>query len=249
LEVWTGKAALRQKGDSIDNMNDAQLAEIGKGLLSQSEDKVSGLEVLGENMEKSKRRTVILGVFNSYRAYGQMLHYYSVKNLMEYMNADTGATLASMAKALAGNREQKWDNIGGQLIPSASVDAIRSDIGSGKLASWEDIHRRYDGLWEEYTVEKQRHAFSTLCEILGKGSITSEDWVIALNKAVEIQEFICEQVYITRKKDFDNPYRQATYRNIEEMTAAIGTIEDNSFVKQIRSETEVFKESVEKIKQ
>lgn len=249
LEVWTGKAALRQKGDSIDNMDDGQLAEIGKGLLSQSEDKVSGLEVLGENMEKSKRRTVIIGVFKSYHAYGQMLHYYSVKNLMEYMNANTGATFASMAKALAGNRKQKWDNIGGQLIPSASVDALRSDIGSGKLASWEDIHRRYDGLWEEYSMEKQRHAFATLCEILGKTTIANDDWVAALDKNVEIQEFICEQVYITRKKDFDNPYRQATYRNIEEMTAAIGTIEDNSFVKQIRSETEVFKETAEAIKQ
>ena len=249
LEVWTGKASLRQKGDLIDNMDDAQLTEIGKGLLSQSEEIVGGLEVLGENMEKSKRRTVIIGVFKAYRAYGQMLHYYSVKNLMEYMNTDTGATFASMAKALAGNREQKWDNIGGQLMPRASVDAIRRDIGSGKLASWEDIHRRYDALWEEYTVEKQCHAFGTFCDIIGKDSITSDDWLAELDKAVEIQEFICEQVYITRKKDFDNPYRQITYSNIEEMTAAIGTIEDNSFVKQIRRETEVFKETAESIKQ
>ena len=248
LEVWTGKAALRQQGESVENKDDGQLAELGRQLLSGSEDKVSALEVLGENMEKSKRKTVILGVFNSYRAYGEMLHYYSVKNLMEYMNANTGATFASMAKALAGNREQKWDNIGGQLIPISSVDAIRSDIGSGKLALWEDIHQRYDDLWDGYTVEKQRHAFATLCEISGKDIITNEDWISALGRAVEIQEFVCDQVYLTRKKDFDNPYRQATYRNIDEMTAAIGTVEDNSFVKQVRNETETFMEIVEEIK-
>ena len=36
----------------------------------------------------------------------------------------------------------------------------------------------------------------------------------------------------------DTPIRQATYRNAEEMTAAIGTLDENSFVRQIRSETE-----------
>ena len=45
-----------------------------------------------------------------------------------------------------------------------------------------------------------------------------------------IQQYICEQVYLSRKKDYDNIYRQATYRNQAEMEAAIGTIEDNSFV-------------------
>lgn len=248
LEVWTGKAALRQKGDGIENTDEGQLAEIGKELLSQSDDKVSDLEVLGENMEKSKRKTVILGVFNAYRAYGQMLHYYAVKNLMEYMNANPGATFASMANALGGKREQKWDNIGGQLIATASVDTIRSDIGSGKLGLWEDIHQRYDDLWDGYKVEKQRHAFATLSDIVGKNTITSDDWLAALDRGVEIQELICDQVYLTRKKDFDNPYRQATYRNIAEMTAAIGTIEDNSFVKQIRNDTEAFKQIVEEIR-
>lgn len=248
LEVWTAKADLRQKGDLTENTDEAKLAELGKQLLSQSEDKVAALQVLGENMEKTRRKTVILGVFNAYRAYGQMLHYYALKNLTEYMNANSGATFASMTKALAGQRQQQWDNIGGQLIPTASVDAIRSDIGSGKLASWQDIHQRYDTLWDGYTIEKQQHAFQTLCDILGKSTITNDDWIAALDGAVEIQQLVCDQVYLTRKKDFDNPYRQATYRNIEEMTAAIGTIEDNSFVKQIRNETEKFKKMVEEIK-
>lgn len=48
---------------------------------------------------------------------------------------------------------------------------------------------------------------------------------------------MCEQVYLSRKKDYDNIYRQATYRNAEEMQAALGTIEDNSFVQQTRVQT------------
>jgi len=69
-----------------------------------------------------------------------------------------------------------------------------------------------------------------------------------LDKTVAIQEYIRDQVYASRKKDHDNPFRQATYRNTEEMVAAIGTIEDNSFVKLVREETENFKAAVEEMK-
>jgi hypothetical protein len=47
-------------------------------------------------------------------------------------------------------------------------------------------------------------------------------------------------VYASRNKDFENPYRLNTYRNHEEMTAAIGTIDDNSFIRLIGEETEAF---------
>jgi len=77
--------------------------------------------------------------------------------------------------------------------------------------------------------------------------LAKEQWLDALNKTVGVQEYVSEQVYISRKKDFDNSFRQATFRNMEEMTAAIGTIEDNSFVKQVRTETEQFKHTVEEI--
>jgi hypothetical protein len=52
-------------------------------------------------------------------------------------------------------------------------------------------------------------------------------------------------VYISRLKDYDNPFRQSTFRNEQEMTATIGTIEDNSFVRQVRQETEQFKRRVQ----
>ena len=70
----------------------------------------------------------------------------------------------------------------------------------------------------------------------------------AMSSWKEIQEYVRDQVYTTRKKDFENPFRQATYRNMDEMTAAIGTIEDNSFVKQVRGETEEFEKRIQQIK-
>jgi hypothetical protein len=79
-------------------------------------------------------------------------------------------------------------------------------------------------------------------------ALSKEQWFNALHKAVKVQDFIRDQVYISRKKDYDNPFRQATFRNMEEMIAVIGTIDDNSFIKQVRAETEAFKKLVLQIK-
>jgi len=247
LELWVAKAYLRKTDQTTDNKDDTELAQIGRELLQNSPDIIDSLEVLGENMEKSKRNTVILQPYKAYQAYGQMILYYAVKNLIEYMNQNPDATFKSMSKSLACERKKHWSNLGGQLMPTAQLDKIRADVAAGKLNSWDDIHNRYDQLWENYAFEKQQHCYATLCDILSKKNLSFEDWLDSLKNAVEIQQYVCDQVYTSRKKDFDNPFRQATYRNIDEMTAAIGTIEDNSFVQQVRKETEDFKKIVEEL--
>ncbi|MBN1456590.1 MAG: DUF4954 family protein [Sedimentisphaerales bacterium] len=243
LEIWTGKASLRREGKP-ENIDEGKLSQIGRELLLGPEGKVNDLEVLGENMEKSQRKVVIIKAHKAYQAYKQMLCHYAVKNLIDYMQANSQVNFASMCNSLKGVRQKEWVNMGGQLMPTKDLDQLRSDIGSGKLGSWEDIHQRYDQLWEAYPTEKQKHALGTLCDLYGTKELTKDQWVDALNKAVEIQEYIRDQVYISRKKDFDNPFRQATYRNLDEMTAAIGTIDDNSFVKQMRQEAEQFRQTV-----
>jgi len=126
------------------------------------------------------------------------------------------------------------------MMISDDVDKLRYDIGSGKLNSWEDIHIRYNDLWNKYTLDKQRHAYATLCELYGTENLTKTAWASALDKGVQIQKYICDQVYRSRKKDFDNPYRQTTFRNMAEMKAACGTVEENSFIVQVKQETDNF---------
>jgi len=240
LEVWTAKASLRSKGEPIDGTGDEELASTGRELLAGPSETINDLEVLGENMEKSNRKVVILKAYKAYHAYGDMLHYYAVRNLLEYLGTDQNLDYSSMREALTCNRIREWVNLGGQIVPEKDVNRIRSDIGLGILRDWDEIHGRYDILLEAYPLEKQKHSFATLCDLLGTDNPTKEQWISALERAVEIQEFVRDQVYISRKKDFDNPFRQATYRNAAEMKAAIGTIEDNEFVHQVREETEEF---------
>jgi len=194
--------------------------------------KVSGL-----NMEKSRRPVVIIKSVEAYHAYGEMLLFYAVKNLIKYLQTYPEQSFDSMKRALSGERQTKWVNIGGQLMRSQDFDHLRAEIGSGSLKSWDEIHKQYDYLWEAYPLEKQRHSFAVLRYMYDDRELSPADWKDALEKCKTIQEYVRDHVYSSRKKDFENPFRQATYRSLEEMTATIGTIEDNSFIQQVRDET------------
>ncbi len=248
LELWTAKARLLADGQSPENRSDDELAELGRELLMGKEDRTAGLEVLGENMEYSRRKVVILKARQAYHAYREMLHYYAVKNLLDYQEANHQANLSAMAEVLSGPRQQRWVNVGGQLIPDPDVEKLLERIKSGKLNSWKAIHAAYDELWEVYQPARQQHAFATLLDLLAAKELTPALWKSALNEAARIAEYICEQVYVSRNKDFENPFRQATFANAEEMRAVIGTIEDNSFVKQTRADTKVFQKRIQAAK-
>jgi hypothetical protein len=247
LEIWTAKAALRQKGEPLTGSNEKALIEMGRKLLNGDPKAVSMLEVLGENMENKKRKALIIKPYEAYHAYKNMLHYYAVNNLLAYLRKNPKATFSDLCEDLKGNRNKAWANLGGQIMLQSDLDKLRAEIGVGKLSIWKDIHNRYDKLWLKYTKDKQKHAFATLLDLLGTDQLTSASWKEALNKAVEIQQFVCDQVYASRKKDYDNPFRRATFRSDEEMNAAIGTIDDNSFIVQVRQETEAMRKYVKEV--
>jgi len=237
LERWTGKAHLAAQGKSADPL---EAAEVGRRLLSGQAEAIEGLEVLGENIEHSKRPVVIVKAHPGYQAYRQMLHYYAVRNLLAYAEANGEADLAAMTEALAGPRQTRWVNFGGQLIPAEDIEQLSADIKSRTLDSWSAIHQRCDRLWAQYPSAKQRHAMATLCDLLGVEALTPELWAAALDTAVEIQQYVCEQTYRSRKKDYENPFRRTTFANAAEMEAVMGSPESASFVKQVRQETDAF---------
>ena len=299
LEVWAGKARLRADGRAgdcpdfrghrgaavvdengtvpFDAAGEAELAGIGRSMFAAPAN-AADPEILGENMEASHRPVVILKARQAHAAYREMLHYYAVKNLLAYLQANPDATRETMCRDLAGPRETNWVNLGGQLAPEPEVERLLDDIKVGRLKNWQEIHDRYDEMWQDYPRRKQAHALAVLLELLAAGdcpdfccgdcpnfrlgengtvpfsaaasadTLTPAQWNAALDEAVRIQQYIRDQVYASRKKDYDNPFRQATFRNAEEMKAVLGTAEDNSFVKQVRQETEVFEQQVAAVK-
>jgi carbonic anhydrase/acetyltransferase-like protein (isoleucine patch superfamily) len=247
IECWTAKAKLRQTGQNAADKTDSELSALGRELLNTtSPEAIKGLETLGENMEKSKRRILIIKPFGGYHAYGQMVRHYAVQNLLAHMQSNASANFDSLKDTLQENAHRQWVNLGGQLVAAEEADRLRTDIGKGKLSTWKAIHDRYDQLWRAYPLEKQRHAFAVLRDCYD-GKLEKEQWIDALNRSITIQDYIQYQVYASRKKDHDNPFMQATYRNSEEMTATLGTVENDAFIRQVNEETEQFKQNVKEI--
>jgi hypothetical protein len=247
LEIWTARAYLCKNNGGDLKADDETLTRKGRELLNGDREQLRNLEITGKNMENSHRKQVILKAYEGYHAYGDMLHHYAVKNLLAYIDSNPEASLESMQVELKGPRQKEWINLGGQLMTEKDLKQLRTDIISGKLDSWKEIHRRYDKLWQKYPLDKQKHAFAVLCELTGSDSLSLEQWNDALTKAITIQNYISEQVFISRKKDYDNPYRMITFRNREEMTAAIGEVDKNSFIVQVRQETEQFEKRIRKM--
>jgi len=246
LQEWVGKAAYRKWGVDFDTLTIEAIRAKGKELLETNPEFVSGLEVLGEGMEKSRRKELIRKPCQAYHAYADMIIHYAMVNVMKYCEANPEVKLTKLSSMFEGDRVKSWINMGGQLMMESDVDSIREDIRSAKLASWNTIHKRYDEIWQRYPEDKLRHALAAVCEVFEVDALSSDDWKRLVDEEKRIQQYICDQVYETRRKDYDNPFRRATYRNEAEMIAAIGPLDQNDFVLQVRKETA---ETVEKLNQ
>ena len=249
LEVWVAKAYLKQQGEKNDLHEYYELRSLGKHLLDNDPETVDQLDVFGEGIEKGHRKVRILKPRQAYHAYGDMITYYAVKTILRYLENHPEENIQTLSAQMKGKRLRKWINLGGQTMPQEDVDQLKADINSGVLKNWKEIHQRYDELWERYQAEKTRHAYFSLMFLYKDETdvLTPEMWKENLDKAIRIQQFICDQVYESRKKDYENPFRNATFRNEEEKIAVIGKLDEVSFVKQIREETKHFIESIHKI--
>ena len=175
------------------------------------------VEVLAYGMEKGKRPVLVLKAAEGYKAYEEMLIYYA----MGVLSGDDLNTPLPEASLGEGEREREWVNLGGQLVPQSCLDELIAQIENGEVASWDDIHARYNQWWEEYPVLCRRHAYKVLCELSQCRKLTEEQWQLYLQRYATIRQYVADQVRITRQKDAENLFRQMTYRNEAEMKAVL----------------------------
>jgi len=177
------------------------------------------------------------------------MHHYAARNLTAYLARQEGMTYPELADQLTDipERIMEWENLGGQLVPVFRVTELREAVRNGTLNSWEDIHSRYDDLNRLYDEDTLHHSWAVYCMVVGDNKPSTEMWDRFLKTAVAIQRQISRRVYQSRRKDYENPFRIATYRNTDEMAAAIGTVDDNSFIKRVADETTEFNRLVNQL--
>ncbi|GHV83863.1 hypothetical protein AGMMS50212_12030 [Spirochaetia bacterium] len=200
----------------------------------------------GRTLERSEQAVRVVKVHAGAAAYRQMLCYYAVKTLTNYLKANKTAFNVFQSE----NKDSvsfEWENLGGQLVPKAKVEALCDAIRNGALKSWKDIHGEYERLYAEYPHDKAHNALQVLRFLNGSYDtpVSNDKWNEFLDEALRIRSYIEDQVYKTKLKDYSDPFRNITYSNDEERDAVLGRLDKNQFVLAAREESRLFAASVQ----
>lgn len=203
-------------------------------------------EIPADHIESGKRSVKIVKPARAYRSYTEMIYYYTVRSIVQHIkhSGDDLNDLDKIIGSLKGGRSQ-WLNAGGQLIREEKVNTLLQSIESGKIESWEKVHKFYRDQEEYYYVDQLNHSLKSLKELLFLSGEDSDkiDWNSLLQKGIDIQCEIAIKTKKSREKDYNNDFRNMTFSSMEERDAVIGKLEDNGFIKYIYKETELFKET------
>jgi hypothetical protein len=213
----------------------------------------TGDELSAPGLERHKRAAVLLKPRKAWAAYREMLRFYAAKTLIAWLDERPESGFSALAEELeagesGANRVRDWVNLGGQIVPAFRVDSLRSRIREGEIQTWEAIHQAYNEFHAAYPLDRARHALGVFdylsIKLSGTGAFIRE-----VDHALGTWRRIADQVYSSRAKDFNDPFRSITYRNRQEMEQVAGKMEDNFFVALTRKNLTRFEETVKALKE
>jgi hypothetical protein len=203
-----------------------------------------------DGIENSHRKTEVVKVEKSIELFKELILFYGVVQLMEHIKSNTFSSFEEFKKNIPVKiSRSEWKNIGGQLMPSSNVEALKKKIKTDKIKTWSEVHEFYYREGIEYNKNKLVHAYTSLLEIenITSKQFTPEFFKTLLQKSVEIKTWMSKGIYESREKDYKNPFRKMVYETKEEMDAVVGKIEDNHFIQDQFKELESFKRTVKNL--
>jgi hypothetical protein len=247
LEVLKNLAAISQNKQ---NSNDATnvLLQTGERILEEQGGTITNITISGSGFENSSRPVCICKVPEAYRIYKDLVVYYGTNNLIDFIHSRSINSFDELIKALPRQSARlQWVNIGGQLLPVDSLNSVLEDIKSNSIQSWDELHKFYEENGNVYREQKLRHAYASLLEILNVEKLDATRFKELLSRTIGIKEWMVENIYNSRAKDYQSAFRKMIYGNEQEMDVVVGRLEDNVFINQQKEELKQFRCSVEKI--
>ncbi len=248
METYTGKAYQQRLGKSA-KQEDPTIT--GKHLLQTGNKVVNELEILGDNLENSKRKVQLIKVLPAYKVFEDAIVYYGMNYLLQFIRENNFASFKDLQTALpAKNIRGNWINIGGQLISFEDHELLKEKIKTGKINSWDAVHEYYRLQGQKYPQQKLKHALASLGEILGINikKMDAHTFDMLLNRTIATKEWITKGIHDSRAKDYVNPFRKMVYESFGEMNEVVGKLEDNSFILQQNVELTNFKKEIASLK-
>jgi NDP-sugar pyrophosphorylase family protein len=254
LSLWVGQAALAAGliAPGVGSSESA-LVEQGRMLLETHPEQVGTLEVLAHGIERSATPALIFKVAEGYRAYKEMLVFGCMRILCTYCN-EQGNTIFEFQKRVTDKLVADRDffeavsgpfrNMGGQLVSEGQIRSLIQKIEEERIDTWDAIHTQYDQWWELYPLVKATVALQALQRISQTIELDKSHWESLVSRFTVLCDQNAFEVYRSRKKDFEDPFRKIVYRNDEEMIAVLGKTDENPFVQESRRAMESLKELV-----
>jgi len=247
LKKFTGIAYAKKNKKKY---SDREILVSGEKLLEEKDEQVDRLEILAEGFENSRRQTELTKVLPAYGIFKELITYYGVLQLVNFVVTEKIDSWEIFSRSLPTDAKRNaWENVGGQLLPKASVDTLIKQIHSDKINDWDEVHAFYEKNGELYKDQKLQHAFASLLEVnkLTSKRFNKKIFKTFIDQALATREWMTKATYDSRAKDFHNDFRKMVYSSQKQMDKVLGKLDENSFIKQQIDEFREFKKQVKGI--
>ncbi|WP_209328853.1 DUF4954 family protein [Lunatimonas salinarum] len=249
LETAIGKAFLAEDLDPRSYVFQ-HAGELGRQLLQARDPRIESLFVTVDGWENSKRPIELTKVPDAWRIFNRMIAFHAVKCTMdcsEIEDFQRWENVGNLLPKVFG--KWRWKNVGGQLMPEATLTKLIEEIKSPQVTSWPEVHALYTTAALSYTTWKCAHGLQCLFEArkVVRENFGQTEWVEVLQEAVETRRWLSEQTFLSRQKDYQNRFRNMVYDSLEERDLILGTVEGNAFIQEEKLECEAFIKKMEKV--
>jgi hypothetical protein len=244
MEELTGDAWKRKyNGQSSQESS----IEIGKRLLMSGDASLKDLSIVAYGYENSQRPANIVKVSACYQLFREMIAYNAARLIVDRLSKTDGAGIASFQSTLKQDfLINDWTNVGGQLIPTSEIDALKSRIISGSVGNWDEVHDFYREHAAKYEDQRLLHALAVVKEVHGLdvSNCSTAEVNDLIQKSVATKEWMVNKILESREKDYKNPFRLMVYNNPKEMDEVIGSLQDNAFIAYEKQQLARYKQAV-----
>lgn len=244
FERFTGEAWMKKN-----NMPTGDSVAIGKKLLEANDLSLRDLEITANGFENTGRKVKLLKVPAAYKIFKELVNYYAGSLLTGFIADNRFRSVDELVSNLPKPVWSHWQNIGGQLVRTEELEKMLQKIKSNKLKSWDDVHKFYCSLAAKYPEDKLAHALGALKKATGQTITRTKTGALKqlLEDSIITKQWMVDNIYRSREKDYSNPFRTMVYGNEDEMNKVVGSLNDNPFILQEKEALARYRKNVARI--
>jgi hypothetical protein len=244
FEEITGAAWKRKYNGSSGNA-----ADIGRKLLENNDPVLRTLELNATGFENTNRKINIAKLPEAYQIFKELIKFYAGSLLADFIVKNEIKSFGDAVAALPKPVLSEWQNVGGQLIKSDQLQKALQHVKSGRFKSWKHLHDFYKAQSDKYPADKLSHALAALKKTHGItiGRAKQHELESLLQESVKTKQWMVDNIFRSREKDYTNAFRKMVYGNQSEMNKVVGALADNPFILQEKENLERYKKTISKI--